>query len=154
MVNEWLSGTKNPVWNLSLNRLLSNRRVVTAFRRATRRGSTLSVFLKPEYLEEDVNRRSFVTSLFGGLAAASVGGAAFAAARKPALASAVPAGDQIDASTRAALDEADADFNQIRVQIGPRRRRRWRRRPIVRRRVIVRRPPRRRRVITRRVIVR
>jgi hypothetical protein len=92
-------------------------------------------------------------SLFGGLAAASVSGAAFAAARKPDLAPAIPAGDQIDAATRAALDEADADFNQVSVRIGPRPRRR---RPVVvRRRVIVRRPPpRRRRVITRRVIVR
>jgi len=101
-----------------------------------------------------VDRRSFVMSLFGGLAAASLGGTAIAraASRKPDLASALPAGDQIDAATRAALDEADADFNQVRVQIGPRRRRRP---VIVRRRVIVRRPiRRRRRVITRRVIVR
>ncbi len=100
-----------------------------------------------------MDRRSFVTSLFGGLAAASLGGTAIAqaASRKPDLAGALPAGDQIDAATKAALDEADADFNQVRVQIGPRRRRRP---PIVRRRVIVRRPPRRRRVITRRVIVR
>jgi hypothetical protein len=144
---------KNPVWNLSLNRLLSNGRVVAAFRRATRRGSTIIGFLKTRYLEEDVDRRSFVTSLFGGLAAASLGGTAIAqaASRKPDLAGALPAGDQIDAATKAALDEADADFNQVRVQIGPRRRRRP---PIVRRRVIVRRPPRRRRVITRRVIVR
>lgn len=101
-----------------------------------------------------MDRRSFVMSLFGGLAAASLGGTAIAqaASRKPDLASALPAGDQIDAATRAALDEADADFNQVSVRIGPRRRRR---RPvIVRRRVIVRRPVRRRRVITRRVIVR
>ncbi|PZO04545.1 MAG: hypothetical protein DCF30_00195 [Hyphomicrobiales bacterium] len=91
-------------------------------------------------------------SLFGGLAAASVGGTAFAAARKPDVATAMPAGGQIDAATKAALDEADAEFSQIRVQVGPRRRRRP---VVVRRRVIVRRPPRRRRrVITRRVIVR
>jgi hypothetical protein len=115
-------------------------------------GRQSSVFIKPEYLEEDVNRRSLVMSLFGGLAAASVGGTAFAASRKPDLASAIPAGDQIDAATKAALDQADADFNQVSVRIGPRPRRR---RPVVvRRRVIVRRPPRRRRVITRRVIVR
>jgi hypothetical protein len=117
-------------------------------------GRQSSVFLKPEYLEEDVDRRSFVMSLFGGLAAASLGGTAIAqaASRKPDLAAGLTAGDQIDAATKAALDEADADFNQVSVRIGPRPRRR---RPVVvRRRVIVRRPPRRRRVVTRRVIVR
>jgi hypothetical protein len=112
-------------------------------------------FFKPQLLEEDVDRRSFVMSLFGGLAAASLGGAAVAqaASRKPDLAAALPAADQIDAATKAALDQADADFNQVSVRIGPRPRRR---RPVVvRRRVIVRRPiRRRRRVITRRVIVR
>lgn len=113
-------------------------------------------FVKPELLEEDVDRRSFVMSVFGGVAAASLGGTAIAqaASRKPDLAAALPAGDQIDAATKAALDEADADFNQVvvreRVVVRPRRRR-----PVVvRRRVIVRRPIRRRRVITRRVIVR
>ncbi len=95
-----------------------------------------------------MNRRSFVMSLFGGVAAASVAGAAFAqSAGKTAIA---PAGE-IDDALKAALDQADADFNQVSVRIGPPRRRR---RPVVvRRRVIVRRP-RRRRVITRRVIVR
>jgi len=89
-------------------------------------------------------------SIFGGIAAASVGGTAFAASRKTDVA--LPATGEIDAATKAGLDEADADFSQIRVQVGPRRRRR---RPIIRRRVIVRRrPPLRRRVIRRRVIVR
>lgn len=98
-----------------------------------------------------MDRRSFVVSLFGGLAAASVGGTAFAAARKPETATALPATDAIGDDLKAALDQADADFNQVSVRIGPRPRRR---RPVVvRRRVIVRRP-RRRRVITRRVIVR
>lgn len=94
-----------------------------------------------------MNRRSFVMSLFGGVAAASVAGAAFAqSAGKAALA---PTGE-IDDALKAALDQTDADFNQVSVRIGPRRRRRP---VVVRRRVIVRRP-RRRRVITRRVIVR
>ncbi len=91
-------------------------------------------------------------SLFGGVAAASLGGTAIAqaASRKPDLAAALPAGDQIDAATKAALDAADADFNQVSVRIGPRPRRR---RPVVvRERVIVRRRPRR--VVRRRVIVR
>jgi hypothetical protein len=108
--------------------------------------------LKPQLLEEDVDRRSFVMSLFGGVAAASLGGTAIAqaASRKPDLAAALPAGDQIDAATKAALDAADADFNQVSVRIGPRPRRR---RPVVvRERVIVRRRPRR--VVRRRVIVR
>lgn len=94
-----------------------------------------------------MDRRSFVMSLFGGLAAASVGGTAFAATRKPEIAAAIPATGQLDAATAAALDQADADFNQVSVRIGPRRRRP----PFVRRRVIVRRP---RRVYRRRVIVR
>lgn len=94
-------------------------------------------------------------SLFGGLAAASLGGTAIAqaASRRPDLAAALPAGDQIDAAMKAGLDAADADFNQVSVRIGPQPRRRFRRRPVVvRERVIVRRRPRR--VIRRRVIVR
>lgn len=97
-----------------------------------------------------MNRRSFVTALIGGVAAASVGGAAFAKSTGSALAA--PATGEIDDALKTALDQTDADFNQVSVRIGPRPRRR---RPVVvRRRVIVRRPPRRRRVITRRVIVR
>jgi uncharacterized protein YcfJ len=100
-----------------------------------------------------MNRRSFVMSIFGGIAAASVGGAAFAASRNTDVA--MPATGEIDGSLKAALDQTDADFNQVVIRERVIRRR-PRRPVVVRRRVIVRRRPpfRRRRVITRRVIVR
>ncbi len=92
-----------------------------------------------------MDRRSFVLSIFGGLAAASVGGAAFAKtvagsaiAAKPDLAPALAAAGELDAATRAGLDKADAEFNQLVV----RRRPRYHRPVVVRRRVIVRRPRR------------
>lgn len=109
-----------------------------------------------------MDRRSFVMSLFGGLAAAGLGGTAIAqaATRKPGLAPAMPAAGELDPVTKAALDQADADFNQvvIRERTVVRRPRPVYRRPVViRERVVVRRPrplPRRRVVVRRRVIVR
>lgn len=102
-----------------------------------------------------LDRRSFVMSLFGGLAAASVGGVALAQAAETEMP--VKAGD-LDAATKAALDKTDADFSQVVVRERVVRRPRPYRRPVVvRERVIVRRRPRRYRrpvVVRRRVIVR
>lgn len=103
-----------------------------------------------------LDRRSFVMSLFGGLAAASLGGIALSHAAEPQT-TAKP-GD-LDAATKAGLDKADADFNQVVVRERVVRRRGPYRPPVVRERVIVRRRPRpyyRRRpvVVRRRVIVR
>lgn len=55
-------------------------------------------------------------SLFGGLAAASLGGTAIAqaASPKPEVAPAMPAGSEIDAATKAGLDQAEAEFTQYR----------------------------------------
>jgi hypothetical protein len=108
-------------------------------------------------LENNVNRRSFVMSLFGGVAAAGVAGSAFAksASAGAAIAPAMPAAGEIDAPLKAALDQTDADFSQVvvreRVVRRPARTVVVRRPPVVRRTVVVRRP---RRVVRRRVIVR
>jgi hypothetical protein len=117
---------------------------------------------KPQMLEEDLDRRSFVMSLFGGLAAASLGGTAIAqaASRKPDLTPAMPATDEISAATKAGLDKADADFNQVvvRERTVVRRPYPYRRPVVVRQRTVVRRRPapyyRRPVVVRRRVIVR
>ncbi|HEY5797849.1 MAG TPA: hypothetical protein VIU82_22820 [Bosea sp. (in: a-proteobacteria)] len=96
-------------------------------------------------------------SLFGGFAAASLGGIALSHAAEP-QAAAKP-GD-LDAATKAGLDKADADFSQVvvRERVVVRRRPAPYRRPVVvRRRVVVRRPRpyyRRPAVVHRRVIVR
>ena len=60
----------------------------------------------------------------------------------------------IDPATKAGLDQADADFNQVvvRERVVVRRRPRPYRRPVVVRRTVIRRP--RRVVVRRRVIVR
>lgn len=71
-----------------------------------------------------VDRRSFLASLVGGLAAASFGTAALARPQpQPVVAEPDPpeAGPQVDAE---ALDKTDADYAQYYY----RRRRRWRRR--------------------------
>jgi hypothetical protein len=109
-------------------------------------------------LENNVNRRSFVMSIFGGVAAAGIAGSAFAksASAGAAIAPAMPATGEIDAPLKAALDQTDADFSQVvvreRVVRRPARTVVVRRRPaVVRRTVVVRRP---RRVVRRRVIVR
>lgn len=102
-----------------------------------------------------LDRRSFVMSLFGGLAAASLGGVALSQAAEPQLP--VKAGD-IDAATKADLDKANAEFNQVVIRERVVRRRGPYGRPVVRRRVIVRRPRpiyrRRGPVVRRRIIVR
>lgn len=101
-----------------------------------------------------MDRRSFVLSLFGGVAAAGIAGSAFAASRPELLAAGATAPGALDAATSAALDQADAEFSQVVVRERVVRRRP--RRPVVRERVIVRRPrrPVRRRVIRERVIIR
>jgi hypothetical protein len=70
----------------------------------------------PELLEKDLDRRSFVVSLFGGLAAASLGGIAIAQAASPKteVAPAAPTDAEIDATTKASLDQAEAEFSQHR----------------------------------------
>lgn len=100
-----------------------------------------------------LDRRSFVMSLFGGLAAASLGGIALSQAAEPALP--VKAGD-LDAATKTGLDKTDADFSQVVVRERVVRRP-YRRPVVVRRTVVVRRPRpyyRRPVVVRRRVIVR
>lgn len=100
-----------------------------------------------------MNRRSFVLSLFGGLATASLGGAAIAQAATdlPAIA---PAPDELDASTKAALDKADADFSQAVVRRTTVVRRPYRRPVVVRRTTVVRRPYRAPVVVRRTTVVR
>ena len=102
-------------------------------------------------------------SLFGGLAAASVGGMGIAQAAGPAPAApALPSSEALAPALKAGLDKADADFSQVvvreRIVRRPRRvvHRTVVRRPgrpvVVRRTVVVRRPRRvgvRRRVIYR-----
>lgn len=74
-----------------------------------------------------MDRRSFVMALFGGLAAASVGGiaAAEAAQAKPVPTptpepKAAEGGEALDAETSTALDKADADFSQYYYYRRPR----------------------------------
>lgn len=101
-----------------------------------------------------MDRRSFVLSIFGGVAAAGLGGTAIAQAATRSLDIApAPAAVGLDAATKAALDKTDADFSQVvvRERVVVRRPRRYRR-PVVVRRTVVRRP--RRVVVRRRVIVR
>ena len=102
-----------------------------------------------------MDRRSFVTSLYGGLAAACLGGAALAQAAtpQPPLAPALPEGD-LDIATKTALDQADADFTQVVVRRSTVVRRPAYRRPVVvRRTTVVRRPAYRRPVVVRRTTV-
>lgn len=86
-----------------------------------------------QVLEDIVDRRSFIMTLIGGMAAASLGGIAVAQAAQPAL---VPApapepakgDDQIAADAKEALDETQAEFSQYYYY---RRRPRYYRRPVV-----------------------
>lgn len=98
-----------------------------------------------------MNRRSFVLSLFGGLAAASLGGTAIAQAATD-LPPIAPAPEEVDASTKAALDKAEADFSQAVVRRTTVVRRPYRR-PVVRRTTVVRRRPYRAPVVVRRTTV-
>lgn len=93
-----------------------------------------------------MDRRSFVMALFGGLAAASVGGIAASEAAQPKL---VPtpgpdkAPEEIDPEAKAALDKTDADFSQYYYYRRPVYRRRVYYRPVYRRPVYYYRRPRR-----------
>ncbi|WP_168166031.1 hypothetical protein [Bosea sp. PAMC 26642] len=160
MVNEWLRRLKNlrgePFPERTVILLPRCSRIAPLnSERVDNTGSE-----QPQYLEKLVDRRSFVVSLFGGLAVAGLGGASIAQAATPKSdpAPAAPAAGAINTATKAGLDQADADFNQVVIRErvvrrrGPYERGPYRRRPVVvRRRVVVRRP---RRVIRRRVIVR
>lgn len=100
-----------------------------------------------------MDRRAFVLSLFGGLAAAGFGGIAQAASPAPA-----PGPEELAPALKAGLDEADADFNQVvvrRTTVVRRPVRPYRRPVVVRRTVVVRRPvrPYRRPVVVRRTVV-
>lgn len=60
-----------------------------------------------------MNRRSFLTSLVGGLAVAGIGGTAMAKNLVEAAPAPVePMTGEIDAALRAGLDETDAEFTQ------------------------------------------
>ena len=89
-----------------------------------------------------MDRRSFVLSLFGGVAAASVGGMALAQAA-PRLAPTQPepvAGTQaLDPATSRGLDGTDAEFSQMVRRERIVRRNRRGRPVVVDRRVVVRR---------------
>lgn len=104
-----------------------------------------------------MDRRSFVLTMFGGLAAASVGGVSLAqaASTKVDPISAVPNGE-IDAALKAKLDQTNADFTQVVRRETVVRRNRRGRPVVVNRRVVVRRDrfgrPVRRVITTRRPI--
>lgn len=98
-----------------------------------------------------MNRRSFVFSIFGGLAAASLGGVAIAEA---ATTPPAPAAGELDIATKEALDKADADFTQTVVRRTTVVRRPVYRRPVVVRRTTVVRRPYRAPVVRRTTVVR
>ncbi|HEV2512180.1 hypothetical protein [Bosea sp. (in: a-proteobacteria)] len=104
-----------------------------------------------------MDRRSFMLSLFGGLAAASVGGMAIAQAATAAPAAApLPNPEELAPALKDGLDKADAEFSQVvvRDRVVVRRPRPYRRPVVVRRTVVVRRPrPYRRPVVVRRRVI-
>lgn len=104
-----------------------------------------------------MDRRSFVLSLFGGLAAATIGGASLAKAAVPAAARPVPNPEDLAPDLKAGLDRAEADFSQtvVRRTTVVRRPVGYRRPVVVRRTTVVRRPPGyyRRPVVVRRTTV-
>ncbi len=72
-----------------------------------------------------MDRRSFITSLFGGIAVAGIGGTAMAkslneVATKPAG----PVAHDIDPALKAGLDQTDAEFSQYHRRPYPRHHRR------------------------------
>ncbi len=71
-----------------------------------------------------MDRRSFITTLIGGLTAASLGGVTMAAARETAPIAPAPIDEGVKLDTEA-LDKTDADFVWHRRW---HRRRHWRRR--------------------------
>lgn len=67
----------------------------------------------PTILEVILNRRSFLTSLVGGLAVAGIGGTAMAKSLVEAAPAPVePKTGDIDPALKAGLDETDAEFTQ------------------------------------------
>ncbi len=102
-------------------------------------------------LEDNMERRTFLIGLFGGLAAVSIApGLAEAASEKTpvAAAKALPEAVEVVADDKAALDDADKEFSQYYYRRPVRRvyyrrpvRRVYYRRPV--RRVYYRRPVRR-----------
>ncbi len=105
-----------------------------------------------------MDRRSFVLSLFGGLAAAGLGGVSLAQAAAPAAATPVPNPEDLAPELKAGLDQTEADFSQavVRRTTVVRRPAGYYRRPVVvRRTTVVRRPPGyyRRPVVVRRTTV-
>lgn len=104
-----------------------------------------------------MDRRSFVLSLFGGLAAAAIGGASLAQAAVPAAASPVPNPEDLAPELKAGLDKAEADFSQavVRRTTVVHRPAGYGRPVVVRRTTVVRRPPRyyRRPIVVRRTTV-
>jgi hypothetical protein len=128
---------------------------MAAFGRPTRTGSTI-LAVTAEALEEILNRRSFMVSLFGGLAAASVAGMGIAQAATAAPATAVPNPEELVPALKDRLDNTEADFSQVvvRDRVVVRRPRPYRRPVVVRRTVVVRRPrPYRRPVVVRRRVI-
>ncbi|OYW67794.1 MAG: hypothetical protein B7Z40_05630 [Bosea sp. 12-68-7] len=99
-------------------------------------------------------------SLFGGLAAAGLGGSALSHAEERGPVPPTVAPGDLDATTKAGLDKVDADFNQVVIRERVIRRRGPYGRPVVRERIILRRRPRayyghrRGPIVRRRVIVR
>jgi len=75
-----------------------------------------------------VDRRSFITTLIGGLTAASFGGVAVAAARETAPVTAGPLDDGVKLDAEA-LDKTDAEFSQYYYRRRPYYRRRYYYRP-------------------------
>lgn len=94
-------------------------------------------------------------SLFGGLAAASVGGMGIAQAATAAPAAPLPNPEELAPALKAGLDKADADFSQTVVRRTTVVRRPAYRRPVVVRRTVVVRHPRpyRRPVVVRRRVI-
>lgn len=91
-------------------------------------------------------------SLFGGLAAASVGGMGIAQAATAAPAVPLPSPEELGQALKAGLDKADADFSQTVVRRTTVVRPAYRR-PVVVRRTTVVRPAYRRPVVVRRTTV-
>uniref|UniRef100_A0A9E7ZZM7 Uncharacterized protein n=1 Tax=Bosea sp. NBC_00436 TaxID=2969620 RepID=A0A9E7ZZM7_9HYPH len=72
-----------------------------------------------------MDRRSFIASLFGGIAVAGIGGTAMAKSLiETAPAPVEPAAGAIDPALKAGLDQTDAEFTQYHRRPYPRHHRR------------------------------
>lgn len=72
-----------------------------------------------------MDRRSFITSLFGGIAVAGIGGTAMAKSLTEAAPKPVElAAGEIDPALKAGLDQTDAEFTQYHRRPYPRHHRR------------------------------